>query len=274
MVRLGVVAFLNSRPLIAGLADDPRVGLTFDVPAALPERLARDEVDAALVPIIDVLRHAGRWRIISDACIGCDGETLTVRVFSQVPPERIDVLWADGDSHTSVALARILWRELFARDLQMRRLDTRAARPFDKDAVLLIGDKVVAPDRRRFAYEVDLGGAWQQHTGLPFVFAVWAVQNSNWPAAGSYTELARMLGADRGVAAAAEIAEHHGPSLGWPVELAQRYLTRCLTFRLDGRHVAGAELFARRCAALGLVPADSTLPWPAGLSTAAAESAR
>lgn len=298
--RLGVVSFLNSRPLIAGLDADPRVTLAFDVPAALPGRLDRGEVDAALVPIIDVLRRADRWRIVSDAGIGCDGETMTVRVFSQVPPDRIATLWADTDSHTSVALATVLWRELFGRELELRRLDARSRRPDDLPAVLLIGDKVVDPGRGRFAYEVDLGGAWRQHTGLPFVFAVWAAPNSELEIANSelgiadgglvnnesdspnsllaprYSELAALLVAarDRGVEAAAEIAERDGPRLGWPVELARRYLTQCLTFRLDGRHVAGAELFAQHCQALGLVPPGGVPPWPTGPSAAATEPAR
>lgn len=290
MWRLGVVSFLNSRPLIAGLADDPLATLTFDVPAALAGRLERGEVDAALVPIIDVLRRADRWRIVSDACIGCDGETMTVRVFAQVPPDRIETLWADADSHTSVALATILWRELFGRDLELRRLHARPQRPDDLSAVLLIGDKVVAPGRGRFAYEVDLGGAWRQHTGLPFVFAVWAAPNGELRTANSelmetasdspnsllatrYSSLAALLGAarDRGVATATEIAERDGPRLGWPVELARRYLTQCLTFRLDGRHVAGAERFARQCQAFGLVPPGHVLPWPTDLRAATGE---
>lgn len=107
MWRLGVVSFLNARPLIEGLDQAPGVQCVFDVPAALPGRLEHREVDAALIPIIDVLRGGGRYHVLSDACIGCDGETMTVRVFSQVPPNRIDALWVDPDSHTSVA-----WRGL------------------------------------------------------------------------------------------------------------------------------------------------------------------
>jgi hypothetical protein len=89
MPRLGVVSFLNSKPLIAGLDLRPEVQLTFDVPAKLPELLISGGVDAALVPIVDVLRAPQPWSIVSDACIACDGETMTVRVFSQVPPDRI-----------------------------------------------------------------------------------------------------------------------------------------------------------------------------------------
>ena len=120
MLRLGVVSFLNARPLIHGLDRDPRVRCLFDVPAALPGYLERGDVDVALIPVIDLLRSPGHYKVISDACIGCDGETMTVRVFSQVPPDRIETLWVDAASHTSVALVRVLWRELYGRDLQLR----------------------------------------------------------------------------------------------------------------------------------------------------------
>jgi len=101
-----------------------------------------------------------------------------VRIFAQVPPDRIRTLWVDTDSHTSVALARVLWRELYVRDLESRTIDTRREDLRACEAVLLIGDKVVSPQRGSFAYEVDLGGAWRQHTGLPFVFAVWAMRTA------------------------------------------------------------------------------------------------
>lgn len=269
MLRLGVVSFLNARPLIEGLATEPRVSCVFCVPADLPEQLAGGAVDAALIPLVDVLRGRGRFGIVSDACIACDGETMTVRVFSQVPPDRVDTLWADADSHTSVALARVLWRELYGRDLRIEAFDARVTDPGRYGSVLLIGDKVVDPRRAGFAYEVDLGGAWRQHTGLPFVFAVWAVRAAPESAALSdrAEELARLLGAarDRGVRRAAAIARAEGPAHGWPAALAERYLARCLSYTLDARAVAGAERFARHCAALGLVPADAALTWPAGL---------
>ncbi len=269
MYRLGVVSFLNARPLIAGLDTDRGAALLYDVPARLPAWLDGDRVDAALVPIIDVLRAGGRYRVLSDACIGCDGETMTVRVFSQVPPDRIQALRVDGDSHTSVALVNVLWRELYDRVLAIEPFDPRRERMDEAEAVLLIGDKVVDPARGRFAYEVDLGGAWRQHTGLPFVFAVWAVKAQAADAA-RRAALAKLLSEarDRGVRAAADIAERFGPQLGWPVELARRYLTRCLSYRLDARAIAGADLFAKRCAAAALVPAGARVEWPAGLAAA------
>ncbi len=236
--RLGVVSFLNSRPLICGLETDPRVELRLDVPSRLAGLLDRGEVDAALVPIIDLLTHQRAWRIISDACIGCDGETLTVRVFSNVPPQRITRLHVDGDSHTSVALARLLWREMHGVDLELAPWEATASH--DSHAVLLIGDKVVTHRPSMFDTETDLGAAWKTLTGLPFVFALWAA-----PCDFEATTLATILSAarDEGVRRAPEIAEQVGPHMGWPVAVAKRYLTQRLRFTLTPRAREGMARF-------------------------------
>ncbi|TWT45344.1 Chorismate dehydratase [Phycisphaerae bacterium RAS1] len=279
MIRLGVVSYLNSRPLIEGLDGRADVELTFDVPALQAGLLLRGAVDAALLPIVDVLRHHERLCVVSNACIACDGETMTVRVFSQVPPDRVTRIHVDGHSHTSVALASILWRELYGRDVILQPFQYESQAPDEFEAVLLIGDKVIDPRRGSFAYEVDLGGAWRAQFGLPFVFAIWAGRSSE--LSGASSELKRGSSApsernsllatlnslltsarDRGVVRAAAIAREQGPGLGWPVELAERYLTRCLKFRLDPRFVEGANLFARACAARGLVPPDCRIEWP------------
>ncbi|MFN0136376.1 MAG: menaquinone biosynthetic enzyme MqnA/MqnD family protein [Phycisphaerae bacterium] len=246
--RIGVVSFLNARPLIHGLDREPGLHITPAVPSALQAKLEVGQVDVALLPIVDVIRSAGRLQVISDAVIACDGETMTVRVFSQVPPHKIQTLCVDGDSHTSVALSRVIWREWFEREIEIRPIDARRD-PIDTfESVLLIGDKVVDQRRGSFAYEIDLGGAWRQHTGLPFVFAVWAARADDRALGGEELDaIAELLESarDRGVLAAAEIAREQGPGLGWPVELAERYLFRCLKFKLDDRSRAGAELFAR-----------------------------
>ena len=169
--RLGVVSFLNAKPLIAGLDGDPDVELIYDVPARLPLLLDKGVIDAALVPVIDLVLKDRSWRIVSDACIGCDGETLTVRVFSRTAADSIVKLHVDGDSHTSVALAKIIWRELYGTSLEIVPY-VGSETSEDCEAILLIGDKVV--NRRPVGYEIetDLGSAWKSLTSFPFVFAV------------------------------------------------------------------------------------------------------
>jgi len=253
---------LNSKPLIEGLADDPRVVLRFDVPSALPDLLRENEVDAALIPAIDLARSAGRWRRISDACIGSDGRTLTVRVFSKVAPEHMEVLHADPDSHTSVALAQIIWANVYQRSLRIEPL-MAATQLRECESVLLIGDKVVTTPMPWFDHHVDLGDAWKKWTGLPFVFAVWAINQPGAQATGhELADLACILSEarDRGVARAAEIAVETGPAHGWPADLAVEYMTHALTYKITPPAEAGMNLYFEMLNQGGIVPQVGGIP--------------
>lgn len=267
LINLGVVSFLNSRPLIDGL--DARTGLSlhYAVPSALPAMLRRGEVDAALVPVVDLARSAGDWRRISDACIASDGETLTVRVFSRVPPEQMTSLYVDPDSHTSVALAQLIWAYHFERRLAFRPMnavdDLTAC-----ESVLLIGDKVVTAPLQGYEYEVDLGGAWKAWQGLPFVFAVWAAPSAARLAASGgglneadYGTLARQLEAarDRGVSRVRQLADELAPVHGWPVDLAEDYMLRRLSYRLTPRHLKGMQQFFDLAAQAGILPRQTEM---------------
>ena len=254
--RLGVVSFLNSRPLIEGLQRaGAGVEIVFDVPSALPGLLDDDVVDAALVPVIDLAYPGRRWNIVSDACIGCDGETLTVRVFSRVRPEEIRQLHVDGDSHTSVVLASLIWRKMYGTRLLVTPYTDGVAED-DCEAILLIGDKVI--DNRLVDLDIatDLGGAWKSLTGMPFAFAVWAARRDR-----QLGELPQMLAQarDRGLANLTDIAENTAPGMGWPVELAKRYLTRRLVFSLGPRMRQGLDLFLEMASSEGFVPATPEL---------------
>ncbi len=253
--RLGVVSYLNAKPLIAGLDADPAIAMHYDVPARLPALLAANSVDVALVPVIDLAAPARTWRVLSDACIGCDGETYTVRVFSRVPPTEIRTLHVDGDSHTSVALAAIIWREMYGRRLTIVPLN-RADGGVSPEAVLLIGDKVVNHTLHDYEVETDLGSAWKSLTSLPFVFAVWAAhEEADWGDLSQRLSAAR----DRGVAAAAMIAADYGPGMGWPVALATRYLTTRLKYHLGDRQREGMSRFLALARKHGLTTMDREL---------------
>src|SRR5437763_3104541 len=105
--RVAAVSFLNSKPLIHGLESDPAVRLSLAVPAKLLDELRDGRADVALLPVIDYQRLEG-LSIVPAGGIGSDGPTLTVRIFGRVPIEEIRSLACDPDSHTSVALARII----------------------------------------------------------------------------------------------------------------------------------------------------------------------
>lgn len=253
--RIASVSFLNARPLIHGLESDPRVRLMLDVPSKLLELLRTNQADVALLPVIDYQRLEN-LTVIPAGGIGSDGATLTVRIFSRVPVPQVKSLACDPDSHTSVALARII----LARRHNLRPEFTDLARATvttgagddPTQARLLIGDKVVCDGPRGFPHQLDLGDEWKSLTGLPFVFATWMARND-------VPDLARLRdilasAKSRGMAELDTIIRDHGVPRGWPAPLAKAYLTRHLTFDVAERELDAIRLFHRLAAEEGIIP--------------------
>ena len=248
--RIASVSFLNARPLIHGLEHDPRVRLLLDVPSKLLDLLRTNQADVALLPVIDYQRLEN-LTIIPAGGIGSDGATLTVRIFSRVPIAQIRTLACDPDSHTSVALARII----LARRHNLRPEFTDLSRASDTDptqARLLIGDKVVCEGPRGYPHQLDLGDEWKSLTSLPFVFATWMARSDH----PDLPQLHELLAAAKrsGLAALDAIIRNHGVPRGWPAPLAQAYLTRHLTFDVGARELEAIRTFHRLAADEGLIP--------------------
>ncbi|MFQ5429288.1 MAG: menaquinone biosynthetic enzyme MqnA/MqnD family protein [Phycisphaerae bacterium] len=250
--RLGVVSYLNARPLCEAFEDRPEARLEPAVPSALAPLLREDRCDVALLPVVDYWRERASLQIVSDACIGCDGETMTVRVFAKRPADKISLLHVDGDSHTSIILAQLIWRTLYDRELELAewRPDDPATLE-EVEAVLLIGDKVVNNAPTGFGFEVDLGAAWKYHTGLPFVFAAWCGRADR-----DFERLAVLLAEarDRGQADAERIAREAAPAHGWPEAAAVHYLCSALKFTLTDAMRSGMDRFFRLAIEHGLLP--------------------
>jgi predicted solute-binding protein len=271
-VRIGVVRYLNTAPLIEGL--DRVSGLTIvpAVPAGLADMLRSGAVDIALASIVDLAGGSGGLgavplTVLPVGMIGCDGPTLTVRVFSQGPLEAVREIHADVESHTSVVLCRLLFKRLFGREVSIVPYRPQAGRP---GAVLLIGDKVVTDvaATARYSHHLDLGEAWHQATGLPFVYAAWACRSAEAGDAriqGAAALLDRQRRHNRTrldwiVAARAEAA-------GWPRDLAANYLGSLLRYDLGAREREAADLFITEAAShgyLGEGRSGARLTWNGG----------
>lgn len=239
--RVGAVSYFNARPLLEGLDHVPEFDVTGAVPSELRELLASGEVEAALLPVIDIQRFDGDLVVLPAGCISSAGTTLTVRIFSQVHPSQIHTLWVDSDSHTSVALAQVLWHFMFKRRLRVIPFTPGEwAAAEDAQAVLCIGDKVVNNPPIGFDFQFDLGRLWFEMTGLPFTFAIWAARP--WA---DCEELYRILSAARrdGQDNLYEIARKYAPQYNWPEDLAVRYLTKHLQFEFTDAHREGLEEF-------------------------------
>lgn len=265
--RLGIVEYLNTIPLIEGLAGTRGVELVRAVPSRIIDLLLGRSVDLGLISLIDTARAPQPVSILPVGMIGCDGPTLTVRLFSGVPIEKISCVHADTDSHTSVALAKILLRRLHGLTPDFVDYDARervSGRNRDEtvgdlwpETVLLIGDKVVSdgPSAVRYPYQLDLGKAWHEMTGLPFVYAVWAcaADRAGEPAIRAAAALLDRT-RRRNTMRLDHLVATHASGHHWPDDLARDYIGRLLRFDFDDRACEAARTFLRMAEETGLTP--------------------
>jgi chorismate dehydratase len=246
-LRVASVSFLNSRPLIYGLERDPRVKLDLAVPSKLAGSLQNAQADVALLPVIDYQRMDGLC-VVPAGGIGCDGPTLTVRIFSPCPIEQITTLACDPDSHTSVALARIVLAE--RHQIRPEFIDLTKATGRAGEARLLIGDKVVCNEPQGFEHQYDLGLEWKQMTGLPFVFAVWTARTG--VDLGDMPQRLERAKRD-GIEHVNELIQKYAVPNGWPAGLALQYLTVYLRFDVSDVHLSAIERFHELAARHALI---------------------
>jgi chorismate dehydratase len=254
-LRIASVSYLNAKPLLWGVESFDDVRLQLDVPAKLLDRVRFNEADIALLPVIDYQR-LDDLVIVPSGGIGSDGPTLTVRIFSKTPIEQIRTLACDTDSHTSVALAQIVLAERF-------RIQPELCAPVRglevTDACLLIGDKVVCEEPTGFAHQLDLGEAWKQLTGLPFVFAVWMTRKGI-----NLRDLPARLSEARveGLKHVDELVERFAIPRGWPGDVARRYLSVNLQYEIGERQLAAIRRFHQLAHRHGIIAQCRELQLP------------
>lgn len=259
-LRVGAVSYLNARPLYEGLAErKPGIELVLDLPSRLADRMRGGDLDLALVPSVEYLR--GRelgWELLPGFAIAAKGAVRSVRLFSRVPWGEIDRLALDEGSRTSQVLAQVWLRE--AHGVRPSRVEEHPIGvPIQEslaDAVLLIGDRAMRVPMDGFAEVADLGAAWNELTGLPFVFAAWAVRPGV-----DLEDLPAHLEACRAesLADVGRLHEKYGRRLGLTPEECRDYLTRILSYGLGEDEARGLRQFAGMAAALGLAPAGGDL---------------
>jgi len=178
--RVGSVKALNTVPLTRGLENE----ITYATPAKLAEMLRRDELDAALVSIVEPLLN-DRYDILDGIAIASLGEVKSVVLAHRKPLEEAREIFCDPASLTGVMLLKVLLAERGLKP-EFKPLESYEAAK-KKDFVLLIGDVALdfmlppspgsgatsAPNKHEI---FDLGTAWYELTNLPFVYAAWALR--------------------------------------------------------------------------------------------------
>jgi chorismate dehydratase len=239
-IKVGAVSYLNTKPLIYGFQQGMMTGsveLAEDYPAHIAAMLLNNEIDVGLVPVA-IIPRLKEHHIISNYCIGAEGEVASVCLFSDVPIEEAKEVLLDYQSRTSVRLAKILLKEYW----KVNPLLTDAKADFrdhikGDTAGLVIGDRAFE-QRKVSPYIYDLGKAWKELTGLPFVFAAWVSNrklDSKFIADFNATTGAGMQVIDKIVA--------QNP---YPLFNLKKYFTQHISYTLDDKKKAGLNLFLEK----------------------------
>ena len=250
-IRVGAVNNLNTKPLIERLPDfAPSIDLSLALPSRLADQLAAGEIDVGLIPVVEFFR-GDNYTFVPNIAIGSRGPVLSVTLFSRVPWPEIRSVTLDEGSRTSAALTQILLTKRYGLRPRLEQLPIDApAEGLGTDAVLLIGDLAMRACLPGYRFAYDLGQEWTDWTGLPFVYALWAVRGG--------VELGEVESAfhkakEYGLAHAGVIAQREAGVLGLDPGYCRRYLQTVIRYDLGPRELAGMRRFHELCEEVGLV---------------------
>lgn len=282
-LRISIVEFLNTTPLVWGFTNGPLRGkydLEFAVPAKCAESLRAGTADIGIIPAIEYQRMDGGV-VFPSMAVAAKGEVRSILLLSKKPIEKVARIALDTSSRSSQALVRILCKRLWriAPEFVDAQPDV-ATMLATADAALLIGDPALRisvavegsaisqaggakccqavaselPVRGVDAlYIYDVATQWQQLTGLPCVLAVWVARTREAARAEVVEDF--LASKEFGLARIREIAEVSAPKLNLPAAALENYLRDNIDFSLDDENRRGLELYFQYCAESGLIPA-------------------
>ena len=263
--RVGHIQFLNCLPIYWGLMRSGAlldVDLHKDTPERLSASLVAGDLDIGPITLVEFLRHADELLLLPDLAVGSDGPVLSVNLVSTRPPAELDgrPVALGSTSRTGVLLAQMLLSERYGAEPHYFRCPPDLSRMLQEaDAGVLIGDPALramyeAP--RNGLQVIDLAEAWKEWTGLPMVFAVWAVRRdfaAAHPGLVKDVHEAFQRSRDLCLGELDEVAEAAARWEPFDAKTLANYF-RALDFSLGERQIAGAREFARRAANRGEVP--------------------
>jgi chorismate dehydratase len=241
-IRISAVKYANTYPFIYGMTEsgfDKKVVLETDHPADCAAKLLSGRVDIGLIPVA-ALTSLMDYNIISDYCIGANGEVRTVMLLSNSPFNEVDTIYLDYRSRSSVNLTKILARDFWKKEYQW--INTSESFDFKNvgrnEAVVLIGDQCFEYENF-YLFRVDLSLEWKKFTGLPFVFACWV---SNRRLEKEFiNEFNKAL--ETGVSDIDAVVEKMGQSGIITGKVLKDYLTKNIDYNFDENKKKGMNLF-------------------------------
>ena len=268
--KISIVKYLNAMPLAWGIlegAQKDKFDPTLSTPAECAEQLARGTVDIGLIPSIEYQRIKG-CRIVPGPAVASLYQVRSVILVSVVPLWKVKTVACDNGSRTSVALAKVIFNEFYHIHPDFKPADPNLANMLaHSDAALLIGDNALkfmeenhrpnAETQRPLLREgaeplevFDLAERWRFLTGLPFVFAFWAVREGFKDEA--IVETLKQS-RDFGVANISTIASRYSESLQIKKDFIQEYLEKNVSYYMDQSCLEALKLFYEMAAKVGAI---------------------
>lgn len=238
--RIGAVPYLNALPLVKHLS----LPVTYAVPAVLERQITSGELDIALLSSFTFLSDPSLIPLYDAGMIQSDGPVESVLLFYKdtLPdPSAIRTVALTPESRTSVALFHVMWRFLWNRS----PADLALVAAHDADGILEIGDRALNRDPRGYKV-LDMGAAWKDWTGLPFVYAFWMARTEP-----SEPVLHALIQAKKD--GQTNIEEIIRSVKDWPESLVRPYLTRSILYEKTPQSLEGLRLFQDYCVKAALL---------------------
>ncbi len=252
---LGIHDFINSQPILeSSLKRASEVGLEIrtDSPARLADQLSDGKLDMAMIPAVEYLKQADRFRLLPNISISSRNKVGTVLLVSRVPLNAIRSLALDERSRTSIALLRILYSNVFSAGLKLARQEPDLDKMLSQyDAALIIGDQALGVSRENVSV-YDLSEEWFNRTGKTFVHAVIAVREDI-KVEGRIIQF--LLNAKQeGLQNLEAIVQTQANKTGHPVFLLRDYLKNKIRYDFGEEEMEGLMHFQSLCHQVGLIP--------------------
>lgn len=276
MLRVGRIRYINCYPVYGAIDRGiiPLNGTLIDgVPTDLNKLMASGDLDVSVVSAVEYARDAANLLLLPELGITSDGPVRSVMLFSRLSPNDLHNkrVVVSSSSMTSVALLELLFEhvwhckpEFVPGNAELSDISRFNSTPHD--ARLVIGDAALKLSfernqggewAERYPWCEDLGAAWKQWTGLPFVFAVWVARRKTAVAESLAAHASLIASRDWGLEHLDLLAEQASNYSGVPEPVCREYLSG-LDYRLSYPHLAGLTEFFRRLVLAGRVP-DGTL---------------
>lgn len=236
--------------------------IEYMLPALCAQQLKSGVADMGIVPVITTATIPD-LEILPGVAIASYSPVGSITLASKDPIENVGTIAVDANSRTSVALLQVLLTKFYGGPRKLVPMSPDLPSMLKRhDAALLIGDAALtASTYGLFSY--DLATLWRQHTGLPFVFAVWAIRRQAVEECDPQLPITEIFQRSRELGLRPEnlasIARQWAPKLGLTGERIVSYLRDNIHYELDAECAKGLALYFHYAHECGLIPAPPTL---------------